>query len=522
MLDGMRKHANSYITSMLFAIIIIVFVFSFGPGSARYCGAALPVAASVNGRVISTAQFQQQYARTFERMQSMRPNYTAETARAENLKQTVIEQLISRELLAQEAERRGMIISDEELAQTIVKTPLFQQNGAFDRDLYRRYATSLSLTEAAFEEEYRRDLSSDRLRSVVLDAVTISEAEIKQAWERRNDRVDVWFVKFDPFFYKRDIKVEDAEVEAFATKERAKVEDFYNSHATRYNQPEKVRARHILAKVDENAAEDAVKTAREKIENAKERLAKGEEFAVVAKELSEDGSAAQGGDLGLQPRGAWVKPFEDAAFALEAGKTSEIVRTKFGFHIIKVETKASAVTRKVDEVAKEIAREMLTDERAKEKARLAAAEWQPKFAAAADPETLNPEDDPAAAAKPDPFAPKVDSTGLFERGSRYVPKVGVAAELATAAFALTKDAPMPTAPVVAGDRVFVVKLKERQTPDPTTYEADKERMRSELASRRQMRALDEFVKELRTKAKVAMNTESAQAGAGVPLPGDDW
>ena len=522
MLDGMRRHANSFITSMLFAIIIIVFVFSFGPGSARHCGAALPVAASVNGRAISTAQFQQQYSRTFERMQSMRPNYTAETARAENLKQTVIEQLISRELLAQEADRRGMVISDAELAQTIVKTPLFQQNGGFDRDLYRRYATSLNLSEAAFEEEYRRDLSSDRLRSIVVDAVAISEAEIKQAWERRNDRVDVWFVKFDPFFYKRDIKVEDAEVETYATKERAKVEDYYNQHATRYNQPEKVRARHILAKVDENAPEAAVKTAREKIEKAKERLTKGEDFAAVAKEMSEDGSAAQGGDLGLQPRGAWVKPFEDAAFALEAGKTSDIVRSKFGFHIIKLDSKASPVTRKVDKVAKEIAREMLSDERAKDKARQAASEWQPKIATAADPETLNPKEDAAQAAKPDPFAPKVDSTGLFERGSRYVPKIGVAAELATAAFALTKDAPMPAAPVVAGDRVFVVKLKERQTPDPTTFETDKERMRSELASRRQMRALDEFVKELRGKAKVALGVDIAKGGAGVPGPNDDW
>ncbi|MBN2359605.1 MAG: SurA N-terminal domain-containing protein [Deltaproteobacteria bacterium] len=519
MLDGMRKHANSFITSLLFAIIIIVFVFSFGPGSARYCGSPLPIVASVNGRAISTAQFQQQYARVFERMQSMRPNYTIETARAENLKQTVLEQLISRELLAQEAERRGLVISDGELAQTIVKTQLFHQNGAFDRDLYRRYANSLNLSEAAFEEEYRRDLSSDRLRSVVLDAVTVSNAEIRQVWERRNDRVDVWFVKLDPFFYKREIKVEDDEAKEFATKERAKIEDFYNQRATRYNQPEKVRARHILVKVDENAPEPEVKAAREKIDRAKERIGKGEDFAAVAKEMSDDGSAAQGGDLGLQPRGAWVKPFEDAAFALEPGGVSDVVRSKFGFHVIKVETKAAAVTRTLDEVATDIAREILVDERAKDRARQAAAQWQPKLAAAADPEGLNPKTEPAT---PDPFAPKVDSTGLFERGSRYVPKIGVAPELTAAAFALTKEAAMPESPVASGDRFYVIKLKERQTPDPETYETDRERLRSELISRRQMSALDEFVKELRGKAKVAFNTDLDRQGPGVPMPDDSW
>jgi peptidyl-prolyl cis-trans isomerase D len=182
------------------------------------------------------------------------------------------------------------------------------------------------------------------------------------------------------------------------------------------------------------------------------------------------------------------------------------VRSKFGLHIIKVESKTAPVTRSVDDAAKEIAREILTEDKAKALAKAEAEAWQKKLAETEDPESLNPVDPKdAKEAKVDPFAPKVESTGLFERGQRYIPKVGAAPEIGAVAFTLTKEAPSPGALIETGGRYYAIKLKDRQIPDPTTFDSDKERLRTELISRRQMRAVDDYVKDLRSKAVVKVD-----------------
>jgi len=499
MLEGMRRHANSFVMSLMFAIIILVFLFSFGPGSAKYCGNALPIAATVNGHAISSAELQQSYSQTFDRMQRSRPNYTIDTARAENLVQTVVDQLVGRQLLLQEAAARGIMVTDDQLAKEIVSSPYFQRDGVFDRELYRRYATSLNLSEASYEASFREDLVAQRMQSILLDTVPVGESEIRELWDRRNNKVDIWFVRVDPFPLRRGVEVSDAEVATFAKDQRARVEDHYNQFATRYNQPEKVRARHILIKVAEDAAADQVADAQARIDEAKKRADSGKDFAELARELSEDSSAAQGGDLGAQVRGAWVKPFEEAAFALAPGEVSAVVRSQFGFHIIKVEEKVEAQSRSVDEAAEEIAREVLTEERSGAAAAALAKEWLAKLASSEDPETLNPAQGDET---PDPFAPKVESTGSFERTQRFIPKIGVAGELVDAAFALTEEAPVPDAPLEVNKRFFAYKLKQRETPDPTSYDTDKERLRTELAMRRQMRVVDDFIKHLRAAAQV--------------------
>lgn len=503
MLKGMRQNANSFIMTLLFGIIIVVFVFSFGPGSAQYCGNPQPVAIHVDGHAISQAEFQQQYARSFERMQSMRSNYSIETARNENLKKNVADQLISRELLVQEAQRRGIVITDQELAQEIVKIQMFQRDGKFDRELYRRYATSLNLSESAFEETYRRDLLAQRMRDILTDSVIVSPTELRQAWEKRNNHADLWVVKVDPANFVGQVQVSDDEIATFVKDQRAKVEDRYNQDSQKYNKPERVRARHILIKVASDASDADKAKARERIDAAKARLDKGEEFAAVAKELSEDGSASQGGDLGAQPRGSWVKPFEDAAFSLQPGTVSDVVETQFGYHLIKTEAKLAASTQTVDEVAKDIAKQILSEERSGALAQAAAQQWQNKLAATEDPESLNPV--AVDGVQPDPFAPKVESTGKFQMDARYVPKVGLAGDLAEKAFALSMDKPCPEAPIEVSKRYFAIRLRSMDKPNEEDFAKDKVGLDQELSMRRGMSVVDDFVKDARSKARITMN-----------------
>ena len=111
---------------------------------------------------------------------------------------------------------------------------------------------------------------------------------------------------------------------------------FYRDHPELFKQHEQVKASHILVKVEKGADEGKKTAARNKIEKIQTRLKKGEDFATLARENSEGPSASRGGDLGYFKRGSMVKPFEDAAFALEVNQVSEVVETMFGYHLIKV------------------------------------------------------------------------------------------------------------------------------------------------------------------------------------------
>jgi len=135
--------------------------------------------------------------------------------------------------------------------------------------------------------------------------------------------------------------------------------EYYRANKDAFGIPEKVKARHILIKVAKDASEDEKKAARKKAEEVLQKIKKGEDFASLAEKYSDDpGSARKGGDLGYFPRGRMVKPFEDAAFSLKPGEVSDIVETKFGYHIIKVEEKKPATRMRFEDVKDQIEKEL--------------------------------------------------------------------------------------------------------------------------------------------------------------------
>jgi peptidyl-prolyl cis-trans isomerase C len=161
-----------------------------------------------------------------------------------------------------------------------------------------------------------------------------NEAEFQKALAARNMTVEQ---------FRTDAKIDmmigkmlDAEVAGEAAANEAEAKDFYAKNPDKFMQGETIRASHILIRAEEGAAEPAKKEARSKIEGILKRVRAGEDFAALAKEHSQDGSAQQGGDLNYFGRGQMVPPFEQAAFALQPGQVSDVVTTQFGYHIIKV------------------------------------------------------------------------------------------------------------------------------------------------------------------------------------------
>lgn len=136
------------------------------------------------------------------------------------------------------------------------------------------------------------------------------------------------------------------------------MQKYYDEHPDEFSTPEQIRARHILIKVSANAPENEVAEARTKIEGILRQVRDGSDFAQVARDTSEGPTRSKGGDLGFFPRGRMDKAFEDAAFALEVGQISDIVRSRFGFHVIKLEEKKAPEEKKYDEVKAQIKRKL--------------------------------------------------------------------------------------------------------------------------------------------------------------------
>jgi peptidyl-prolyl cis-trans isomerase D len=514
MLNVFRQNANNWLMVVVLGAITFVFVFTFGSWGGGNLSGDMPVAATVNGEVIPMSLFRVQYAQTF-RMQTMyRQGYTADQARAEGLDQQVLDRLIKTELLAQAAASRGLVVTDDEIAETVQKR-FFGDDKPFDLEEYKRIVNSVyNTSESRFEESLRRELLAVRLEDILGDSLHVSEKELVDSYNQKNDRADVEFLKIDPVFWKARAKAPtDAELAAFKTDNKAEIEKFYTEHINRYREGKKVEARHILIKVADDAADADKNAARARIDAALARVKGGEDFAKVATELSEDSSAKDGGSLGKFGEGQMVKPFEDAAFALKKGEISEVVQSKFGFHVIKVDEVYPATKKELAEVDGDIAKTMFVERQQKAEAKklaeaaLAELKAGKTMAELTDASIVKPSAEGSAPPEgTDPFAPKVDATGFFARSVRVVPRIGLAPDVVAAAFdKLSIEQPLHDGVFEVNGRFFVVRLKGRERPDPAKFAAEREGLEQQAVSGRKSQTVDAFTEGLRAKARIEKN-----------------
>lgn len=252
----------------------------------------------------------------------------------EALKNIVIDGLIRETLVFQEA-NKIIKVSDEEIKQRIKDDPAFKNSkGKFDEEKYRMALSNPNIDWNKIYERYRRSLLKTKFEQQIKNKVTVLEEEIRKEFSRKNEKIRIKYVL---------IKFEEDKV-SVGTITDSEIEDYYKKHINLYQEPEQIRARHILIKPDNDK-----KSAKSKIENILKEIKAGGNFEELAKKYSACPSKNQGGDLGFFGRGQMVKPFEDAAFSLKVGEISDIVKTSFGFHIIKLEEKKEAKTKPLSE-----------------------------------------------------------------------------------------------------------------------------------------------------------------------------
>ena len=382
MLKFIRRNAEATWVKLMFVAIVVVFVF-WGMGG-MVGGDKPQVVARVNNDVIAPSDFNRAYNNLLRMYQDLyKDSFKPELAKMLDVKGKAVDELVQMTLMRQEAERLGLSVSPVELRDAIAAVSVFQQEGRFNRELYLRALRANNLTPGEFEDSEREELLVNKLRDLILSGVHVSDAQVHDRYRFDNEKVDLRFIKVDGAAFVADAALTDDDVQKYfsqhqedfrepdrvrlefvlypadtlvdkATVSDAEVQAYYDDHRAQYTKPEQVHARHILFKIAPNAGADAKAQTRQKAEEVLAKVKAGEDFAALARQYSEDSSASRGGDLGVFTRGKMVKPFEDTAFALAPGETSDLVESPFGLHIIKVEAKESERTQTLDEVRDEI------------------------------------------------------------------------------------------------------------------------------------------------------------------------
>jgi peptidyl-prolyl cis-trans isomerase D len=375
-LGFMRRHRR-WLFGFLWLVIIafiILYIPAFAPDEEQ--GLALTVA-QVADRKITLGEYQRSYLRQRQMYQSMyQGRMNDEMLRRLGLEEQALQGLVDERILVLEAERLGIRVDDETLMQRVATAPDFQQDGRFlGADEIKKRLERSGVTVKEFEDSFRNGILRERLVSLVTDSVHVSSAEAENEFRRRNEQVKAEYAVVTAD--NTGLTASDEEVRARfeANKDAHRIPErrvlsyvvidapslaprvtltdrdllsYYEANRDEFQQAEEVCAIHLLVKV--KAAPDAKDghsedEARQLAQSALAEIRLGGDFAAVAKRVSEDaGSAAQGGDLGCFPRGRMVPEFDNAAFALAAGEVSEVVRTSFGYHVIK------AVSRKDETV----------------------------------------------------------------------------------------------------------------------------------------------------------------------------
>jgi peptidyl-prolyl cis-trans isomerase D len=500
MLDRMRRHRGWLKWSLgLVAAAMAVFLIPtdfLGPTTTTTVGASPgETIAEVDGRELTAGDFQQRY---LSQIQAYRNQFGGsindQLLRQFGIDQQILTQMIDEQVALIEAERHGITVSNDELAQQIFSIPGLQENGRFIGE--QRYQQLLQtqnppMTIAQFEDSLRRSMIIDKLRAALTDWVAVADGDVEREYRQRNEKVKLQLVALTADRFRPQVTVTDADVAAHFDSRKAEyrvgeqrkikyllldrdqarqrvvippndIQRYYNENIQQYSTPEEVRARHILL----NTAGKDEAAVRKQAEALLAQVKGGADFAALAQKVSEDeGSKVNGGDLGFFGRGRMVPEFETAAFAMEPGQISDLVKSQFGFHIIKVEEKRAGTTQTLDQVRPQIQQTLtmqVTDQQITDRAR----QLESRLESPADLETVARE-----------IGVMVQESGFFKREDP-VPGLGAAPQVGDEAFRLA-DGQVSDALSSPRGPVFIT-VTEKKDPYTPALDEVKDRVREDL------------------------------------------
>jgi peptidyl-prolyl cis-trans isomerase D len=402
MFEFIRTHRR------LLQIVLLLFIFPsfvfFGLEGYTRLREGDNAVAKVAGQSITQQEFDRAQREQIERFRQMfGAQFDPKMLDTPEAKQNTLDSLITRHVMAAEAARNQLSVSDQTLQQTILAIPgLTGADGKFDVERYKSLLAAQGMTPAMYEAQLRQDLTLQQVNAAVQSTAFAPKTVANRLSDLNDQERDVQEMLFKTSDYASQVKITDEMLKAFyekngsqfETPEQIKAEyvvlnsdvvaaqisvsdaditSYYEQNAKRYTEDEQRRASHILIASDKNASNADKAAAKEKAEKLLQQLRKNPgDFAKLAKENSQDpGSAERGGDLDYFGKGMMVKSFEDAAYKLKQGEISDVVQSDFGYHIILVTGIKPATTKSLDEVKGQIAGEIKKQLAAKKFAEMA-------------------------------------------------------------------------------------------------------------------------------------------------------
>jgi peptidyl-prolyl cis-trans isomerase D len=461
--------------------------------------------------------------------------------------QRAADQLVDRQALVAEAQHMGFKATPDEVRDELQHgqyAQVFFPGGTFiGQAEYQSLLQQHNLTPVVFEEDVRKQILISKLQALIIGSASVSDAAIRQQFDKENKKIkfDYAFFKQDDIkkglhptteelksFYdshqksyansipeKRKVKyatIELPKIESTVQVSRADLQAYYDQHRDQYRVPEQAKVSHILIKTplpgpDGKVDEKGVAEAQKRAEDLLKQLRAGAKFEDLATKYSEDpGSAKQGGSLGWIGRGRTVPEFEKAAFSQPKGQIGDLVKSSYGFHIIRVDDRQDAHLKTLDEVKDQI-EPILKQQKAQEIAQKQADD----LANAAKTKGL----DAAAAASGIP----VVTSDFFARKD-VVPGLGAAPQFMDAVFTASEKAPAQMASTSQGFAVFeLLAVKPQSTP---TFDEIREKVEQQFKDERSNVLLSQKTQELSDRAKSDHDLKKAAKELGAELKASDF
>lgn len=456
------------------------------------------------------------------------------------------EQLIDQKALVAEARRIGLRVNDDELRDELQHGPLgarlFPDGKFIGQEEYEALLQSADLTVPQFEAQEKEFILIRKLRALVASGAFVSDAAVRDQFTQNNTKVKFEYAVITQADILKGLHPTDEELKAFYERNKAQynnsipekrqikyvvvdtakmgaatavsdqdLQAYYDQHREEFRVPEQVKVSHILIKTPlpaPGAKEDekGVADARAKAEDVLKQVKAGGDFAKLAEKYSDDpGSAKSGGELGWIGRGRTVPEFEKAAFSLGKGQTSDLVKSSYGFHIIRVEDKQEAHLKSLAEVKSEI------EEKVKQQKTASAAE---AAANALLSSARNDGLDKAAAAKGETAV----TTDFFSRTDN-LPGLGASPQFMDAVFTETEKAPPDEVQTPQGYVIFqLLAIKPPATP---TFEEIRSKVESQFKNERAGFLLQQKTRELSDRAKADHDLKKAAKELGATVKTSD-
>jgi peptidyl-prolyl cis-trans isomerase D len=402
MFEFIRTHRRlMHVVLLLF--IVPSFAFFGLEGYSRFRDSDNAVA-KVAGQSITQQEFDNAQRQQMDRLRQMfGDQFDPKMLDTPEAKKGVLEGLIAQRVMAVEAARNRLSVSDQTLQQTILAIPgLTTAEGKFDHERYKSLLAMQGMTPAMYEARLRQDLAVQQVNAAVQSTAFAPKTVAGRLSDLNDQEREVQELLFKSVDFASQVKVTDEMLKSYYDKnsnqfqipEQAKAEyvvlspdaiaeqisvtdadvkSYYDQNAKRYAVEEQRRASHILIGVKKGASDAEKSAAKVKAQKVLDQARKNPgDFAKLAKENSEDpGSAERGGDLDYFGKGMMVKSFEDAVFKLKPGEISDLVESDFGYHIIRLSDVKPASVKTLDEVKGEIAAEIKKQLAAKKYSELA-------------------------------------------------------------------------------------------------------------------------------------------------------